>query len=61
VSASGSGLGLAIVKSAARQLGARIELAPGLGGDGVAFIVTWPDSTRDTHDARPALAARRHG
>jgi two-component system, OmpR family, sensor histidine kinase QseC len=52
VSASGSGLGLAIVKAAARQLGARIELAPGLGGDGVAFIVTWPDSTRDAPDAQ---------
>jgi two-component system, OmpR family, sensor histidine kinase QseC len=48
VSATGSGLGLAIVKAAARQLGARIELAPGLGGHGVAFGVTWPDTTSAT-------------
>jgi signal transduction histidine kinase len=52
--ASGSVLGLAIVKAAARQLDARIELAPGLGGRGVAFIVTWPH-TSDT----PPLNARR--
>lgn len=38
---SGSGLGLAIVKSAARQLGAHIELLPGLGGAGVAIRLDW--------------------
>jgi two-component system, OmpR family, sensor histidine kinase QseC len=44
VSVSGSGLGLAIVKSAARQLGARIEIVPGLGGKGIGFSLTWPNA-----------------
>jgi two-component sensor histidine kinase len=37
------GLGLAIVKSAARQLGARIEIVPGLNGKGIGFRLRWPD------------------
>jgi two-component system sensor histidine kinase QseC len=39
---TGSGLGLAIVKSAARQLGAHIEVLPGLNGRGVGFRLSWP-------------------
>jgi hypothetical protein len=35
---------LAIVKSAARQLGARIEIVPGLGGKGIGFSLTWADA-----------------
>lgn len=52
--ASGSGLGLAIVQSAARQLGASIDLQDGLGGMGVGFVVGW--QPRDTSDA-PAASA----
>jgi len=39
--ASGSGLGLAIVASAARRLGARIEVGDGLGGRGVSIALRW--------------------
>lgn len=39
--ASGSGLGLAIVASAARQVGARIQIDDGIGGRGVCFIAAW--------------------
>ena len=41
VSASGSGLGLAIVASAARRLGARLDLGDGLGGQGISIGLRW--------------------
>ena len=40
--ASGSGLGLAIVASAARQMGARIEVSEGLLGKGLEVKLIWP-------------------
>jgi two-component system sensor histidine kinase QseC len=38
---TGSGLGLAIVAAAARQLGGRIDLAPGFDGGGLEVVVRW--------------------
>lgn len=38
----GSGLGLAIVREAAEHLGARVEVADGLGGVGTSFLVRFP-------------------
>ncbi len=40
-SAQGSGLGLAIVRSSARQLGASVEMIPGLGNRGLGVRVHW--------------------
>ena len=40
--APGSGLGLAIVKQAAARLGGTVRLAPGLGGEGCAFVFELP-------------------
>lgn len=41
---TGAGLGLPIVAAAARQLGARLEMQPGLHGRGIGFILEWlPD------------------
>lgn len=39
--ASGSGLGLAVVRSAARRVGAQVEVGAGMGGQGVSFSVQW--------------------
>ena len=39
--ASGSGLGLAVVRSAARRIGAGVEIGAGIGGKGVSFRVQW--------------------
>ncbi|WP_157522574.1 ATP-binding protein [Mitsuaria sp. 7] len=41
VSTSGSGLGLSIVLAAARQLGGRVKLSPGLGGTGLKVTLLW--------------------
>lgn len=38
----GSGLGLAIVREAAGHLGARVEVAEGVGGYGTSFLVRFP-------------------
>ena len=41
---TGAGLGLPIVAAAARQLGARLEMQPGLHGRGICFSLEWlPD------------------
>lgn len=39
--ANGSGLGLAVVRSAARRIGAGVEIGAGIGGKGVSFRVQW--------------------
>lgn len=39
--ASGSGLGLAVVRSAARRIGASVEIGAGIHGKGVSFSVQW--------------------
>lgn len=39
---SGSGLGLAIVRQAATQLGGQVRIETGLGGRGIAFVLTLP-------------------
>lgn len=39
--ANGSGLGLAVVRSAARRIGATVDLSAGIGGQGTAFRVQW--------------------
>ncbi|MBK9615968.1 MAG: sensor histidine kinase [Uliginosibacterium sp.] len=39
---SGTGLGLAIVKKAAMNLGGTVNVAAGLNGQGVAFVITLP-------------------
>jgi two-component system, OmpR family, sensor histidine kinase QseC len=43
--AVGSGLGLAIVRSSARQLGAEVELTPGLDERGLGVRVRWHPAT----------------
>jgi two-component system sensor histidine kinase QseC len=40
--APGTGLGLAIVKQAASRLHGRVDMAPGLKGQGVAMVITAP-------------------
>lgn len=42
--ATGSGLGLAIVQQAARRLGGRVRIEDGLGGHGIAFVLSLPKS-----------------
>ncbi len=39
---TGSGLGLSIVRQAASRLGGRVRIDDGLGGRGVAFVLTMP-------------------
>ncbi|HEY8877232.1 MAG TPA: ATP-binding protein [Roseateles sp.] len=41
---TGSGLGLAIVRQAACRLGGRIDIEDGLGGRGIAFVLSLPKS-----------------
>lgn len=51
--ASGSGLGLAIVASAARQLGAQINMSSGLGGVGLYIGLTWAEWPVQNANAAP--------
>lgn len=44
-SSAGTGLGMAIVQAAARLLGARVTLGPGLHGAGLGVTVTWRGET----------------